>query len=125
MISEAGLDIFSAGDAVIYPRSMHQLKNFRSDANVRLAIVPAFLSTSLSRNFVTSSLQHLAELVDKIDPREERRRKSVGRTVENIFADFLERYAKPQNRSWKETQRIFKKDIIPAFGGKLIQDDNL
>lgn len=69
-----------------------------------------------------NALKHLATLADKVDPLDERKRTRTGNTVEKIFADFLERYAKPKNRSWRETERIFKSDILPVIGKQLIQD---
>ena len=77
------------------------------------------ITLDIARN---KALKNLAQLVDDIDPAEERKSKNIGRTVENVFKEYLERYAKVQNKSWKETERMFQKDIIPAFGNKLIQD---
>lgn len=68
------------------------------------------------------ALSCLARLADKVDPLEERRRKNSDRTVKGAFGEFLERYAKIRNRSWKETQRIFEKDVLPTLGKSFVQD---
>lgn len=68
------------------------------------------------------ALKELAQIVDKKDPVQEKRLKRQGPTVADIFEDYLERYLKPKNRSWKESERMFRHDILPAFGRKAIQD---
>ena len=42
-------------------------------------------------------------------------------TVRIVVADFLERHAKVKNRSWREAERIFNHDIIPAWGDRDIR----
>lgn len=39
-------------------------------------------------------------------------------TVANLVNEYLEKWAKPRKRSWKEDQRILYKDIIPRWGSK-------
>lgn len=68
------------------------------------------------------ALQNLGAVASKSDPLQERRKKSAGHSVEKVFDDFLERYAKPKNRSWKEVQRAFNADVIPAIGKKSIHE---
>jgi len=46
---------------------------------------------------------------------EERRRKN---SVEFLASEFIERYAKPKNRSWKEVQRQFAVNINPKWGSR-------
>ena len=41
-------------------------------------------------------------------------------TVEAITQEFIERYAK-RNRSWPETQRIFRKYVVPTWGERPIE----
>jgi integrase len=64
----------------------------------------------------------LAKVATKIDPIEEKRKTSSSRTVEKVFEEFLEKYAKEHNKTWQETNRIFKRDILPILGKKLIHD---
>lgn len=37
-------------------------------------------------------------------------------TVEQLAAEYIEKWAKPRKRSWQEDQRILDKDIIPTWG---------
>jgi hypothetical protein len=41
-------------------------------------------------------------------------------TIEKVVAGFVERYAKPNCResSWRETERILNREIIPVWGGR-------
>ena len=39
-------------------------------------------------------------------------------TVAVIAARFIEEYARPRNRSWGETERIFRAYVSPAWGGR-------
>lgn len=68
------------------------------------------------------AFKELAKLSDDIDPLEDRRKKAPKRAVKKVFEEYLEKYAKPKNKSWKETKRIFDHDVIPAFGNKAVHD---
>jgi integrase len=48
----------------------------------------------------------------------------AGDTVDNLAAQFIERYAKKQTRtsSWHMTQRIFDRIVLPAWRGRVIHD---
>jgi integrase len=43
-------------------------------------------------------------------------------TVDNLKALFIERYAKRQNRSWKQTEWIFDKLVLPAWKGRTVHE---
>ncbi len=66
--------------------------------------------------------RHLGELADKVDPLEKKKIENPKRSVESVFRDYLNKYAKPKNRSWRETERIFKADVLPAIGKKQIHE---
>lgn len=65
-----------------------------------------------------------ADLAVGIDPMAKRKEKIEARrvleqqfvTVEEMSEEFIEKYAKPRNRSWKQVQRSFKNHINPALG---------
>jgi integrase len=67
------------------------------------------------------------QLLDKgIDPatveqdaREESRRSP---TIRRLVEEYIEKYAKPRKRSWKEDERILNKDVIPRWGKRKAQD---
>jgi Arm DNA-binding domain/Phage integrase family len=48
--------------------------------------------------------------------------KLAGDTVENLKAQFIERFAKRQNRSWKQTEWIFDRLVLPAWKGRMVHD---
>jgi integrase len=68
------------------------------------------------------ALKHLAAVADKTDPAEVKKLSRTGRSVEKVFEEYLSRHVKENNRTWEETERLFRKDVIPALGEKLIQD---
>jgi len=60
-------------------------------------------------------------LVDEgIDPAA--RRRQLGMSVEAICADFIRQYARPRNRSWKEAERILKREFVAVHGQRDIRE---
>ena len=53
------------------------------------------------------------------DAKEESRRSP---TVRRLVAEYIEKYAKPRKRSWKEDERILNKDVVPRWGKRKAQD---
>lgn len=53
---------------------------------------------------------------------EARRRELEAPTIARLVDEYLEKWAKPRKRSWKEDQRILEKDIIPAWGKRKAKD---
>lgn len=43
-------------------------------------------------------------------------------TVAAFAVEYMERWAKPRKRTWKEDQRILDKDILPAWGRRKMRD---
>jgi integrase len=43
-------------------------------------------------------------------------------TVELLAAEYLEKWAKPRKKSWKEDERILKKEILPPWGWRKARD---
>ena len=44
--------------------------------------------------------------------------------VEKVVDEFIERYAKPNTRDWKETQRLLRKDVVAAWKGRRLSEIN-
>ena len=42
--------------------------------------------------------------------------------VEKIVDEFVARYAKPNTRDWKETQRLLRKDVVGAWQGRRLSE---
>jgi len=53
------------------------------------------------------------------DEKEESRRSP---SVKRLVAEYIEKYAKPRKRSWKEDERILYKDVVPRWGKRKAQD---
>jgi integrase len=43
-------------------------------------------------------------------------------TVKALVAEYIEKWAKERKRTWREDERILKKDVIPAFGKRKAKD---
>ena len=60
------------------------------------------------------------------DPAEEKTRVKTEQitapTVADVAEIYLERWAKPNKRTWREDQRMLKKDVIPAIGNRKAKD---
>lgn len=50
------------------------------------------------------------------------RRRQLGSRVEQICEDFIRQYARPRNRSWKEAERILKREFVAVHGQRDIRD---
>ena len=60
-------------------------------------------------------------LVDEgIDPAA--RRRQLGTRVEAVCDDFIRQYARPRNRSWKEADRILRREFVAVHGQRDIRD---
>ena len=55
------------------------------------------------------------------DPVLVKRTKKTAGTVGEAYEDFLERYAK-RNRSWRETDRIFRREVLPGSSHRKLAD---
>ena len=75
-----------------------------------LGLYPA-LSLTKARENARDKLQEAAR---GIDPAQ---KKQSELTVGVAAAEYVERYAKPNQRRWKETQRILNAELIPTHGG--------
>ena len=65
----------------------------------------------------------LGEVADGGDPGrekiEERRRPDV-EGFEALIDEFIEKYAKPRNRGWRETERILRRDFLARWGNRAV-----
>ena len=51
----------------------------------------------------------------------DREEQNGGPTMADVAAEYIERYARPNKKSWKEDQRIIKKEIVPQIGNLPIE----
>jgi integrase len=54
------------------------------------------------------------EVLEGVDPQAVRRRKNMN-LREGVDA-FIEQYAKPRNRAWRESERVLKRELVTRFG---------
>lgn len=75
------------------------------------------LATEKARSLAKTQL---GDVEQGSDPAEERKRELGGRqdTFEALAEKFIERYAKPKNRSWRETKRILDREVTPSWGNR-------
>lgn len=58
-----------------------------------------------------------------IDPKAQARQASVrDLTVESAVEIYIERYCKEHQKSWKETERLFRNHVVPHLGNILLKD---
>jgi len=80
------------------------------------------LGTYPSMTVAQAHLAHgeaLADLEQGIDPGaavvRQHRADRAAPTIGDLAAEYLERWAKPRKRSWKEDERILNKDVLPLW----------
>ncbi len=58
-----------------------------------------------------------------IDPAKVKEREKAERldTVRRVVAEFIERHAKARNRSWRQTEAVFEKEVLPDWGDRPIK----
>ena len=73
--------------------------------------------------------QALADVAKQTDPGDAKKAARSGRSIEGyglifeLFAsEFIEKYAAPQNKDWRESQRIFARDFIPHWRDRDIRE---
>lgn len=93
-----------------------------------LGTVPAVMLAD-ARAQAAAALKKVAQGTDPTaekqlarEVREASRAQLVTDTIETQVALFIERYAKRQNRSWKQAQRTFDKNVVPNWRGRTVHD---
>lgn len=66
------------------------------------------------------AMEALRLVDDGIDPAA--RHRQLGMKVETICEDFIRQYARPRNRSWKEAERILKREFVAVHGQRDIRE---
>ena len=58
----------------------------------------------------------------KIKIQEDKRANREAYTVADLVDEYLEKWAKPRKKSWREDERILKKDVLPLWGRRKAKD---
>jgi len=90
---------------------------YRKDGTQRLYTIGQYGSITLdqARDLARKRAGEVADGKDPLTAKRARKKKHEW-TVEKAYRDFLEKYAKRFNKHWKETKRIFEKDVLPDLG---------
>jgi integrase len=59
---------------------------------------------------------------DPVQDRKDEAREASVNGFETCVGDFIEKYAKPKNRRWKETKRVLDKLAVPVWGNRAVKD---
>ncbi|ULO23138.1 site-specific integrase [Methylocystis sp. SB2] len=107
---------------------------YRFGAHPRKLTVGGFPAVSLA-DARKAAQAALGELARGNDPAAQKREAKVAAkatalaekraeldVVEKVVDEFIERYAKPNTRDWKETQRLLRKDVVAAWKGRRLSE---
>jgi integrase len=83
---------------------------------MKLGVYPR-LSLATARE---KAIDILRQVDEGIDPT--KRRRSADMKVESVCGEFIRLYAKPRNKSWRETERILEREFISLFGQRDIRE---
>lgn len=98
---------------------------YRFDGKVRWMTLGTYPEMTLA-DAHEAHADSLKILRQEIDPGAkavaEREAERQAPTVADLAAEYLEKWAKPRKRSWREDNRILKKDILPEWGRRKAKD---
>lgn len=93
---------------------------YRVDGRLRRYTLGSYpkMGLSVARDQGREALNAVSRGRDPADEKIKARRapRNGPDTVDRIVDQFVERYAKPKNRSWQETERILQRYVVPAWG---------
>jgi integrase len=64
----------------------------------------------------------LAELADGVDPARQRNEASNSFLFESVAADFIQKYARPKNKDWAETERLLSREFSSQWARRDIRE---
>jgi integrase len=73
------------------------------------------VSLASARELARKALQEVAY---GRDPAEEKKAQRCGDTVAEVVREFINKWAKPRNRSWKDTERTLEREAIARWGSR-------
>lgn len=99
------------------------LRTRSGSEQLRLSWPYPAVSLEAARAAAKTTLSDLAQGIDPKAKKAEAEREAArakANTLDEVCALFVERYAKPKNRSWKETERALKTNVISRWSGRPI-----
>jgi len=94
---------------------------FRIDGKQQYRKIGSYpaLSLAAARDSAREALKSAGRGIDPIRAKaEEKRRVAKIRTVARAVDEFVDKYAKRNNRSWKEVERVLQVYVVPALGDR-------
>jgi integrase len=79
------------------------------------------IDLATARNLGATALRRVAEGFDPAAEKQDTKRVTIADSVEHIIADYLARHVR-QKRTARETERILRREVEPAWKGRRIQD---
>jgi integrase len=79
------------------------------------------IDLATARNLGATALRRVAEGFDPAAEKQDTKRVTIADSVEHIIADYLARHVR-QKRTARETDRILRREVEPAWKGRRIQD---
>ena len=110
----------------VYPSGKRSfIYMYRFNNTSRLLTIGAYPQTTLhSARLVSAKAKN--QIIKGIDPGTiQKNGKKIDRdaeTVKALVAEYIEKWAKQRKRTWKEDERILKKDVIPTLGRRKAKD---
>ncbi|MGP1354640.1 MAG: tyrosine-type recombinase/integrase [Parasphingopyxis sp.] len=90
---------------------------YRYGIDQRRPALGTFPITSLAKAR-NEAISILRDVVDGIDPQQSRGRDDL--TLREGVEAFVEQYAKPRNKSWRESERVLTRELVSRFGEREI-----
>lgn len=91
----------------------------QDDTTRRRLTLGKFPAVSL-KDARAKALKTMAAIVDGGDPSRDRKAKREAMTVSDLGALFIDKYAKPNKRTWKADERILKREVFPVIGSRKV-----
>ena len=106
---------------------VYQLNNTRRRIGLgsypEISVKDAHLERDRMRELIAKGIDPLIHRETLIrEQREAEIRESQELTIQALVERYLEEWAKPRKRSWKEDQRILFFDVVPAWGQRKAKD---
>jgi integrase len=87
--------------------------SYRHGPKQKRMTIGTYPRTSLSAARA-KAMDALRQVDEGIDPAG--RRRQPGLLVDAVVKDFIRQYAKPRNRTWKDTQNMLERELVTPFG---------
>jgi len=91
---------------------------YRAQGRARRLTIGPYPSVTLAtaRARAHTALGQIAAGADPATDKVVERRRPTAESFEALVDEFIEKYAKPRNRNWQETQRILRREFVPRWG---------